>query len=160
MISIIIADYENTQHQQAILELLDGYASSNAGGNKPLSGYVRENLVAKLKTYPGAFSVLAHVDDNPAGLVNCFETLSTFYCKPLINIHDVVTHPDYRRQGIASEMLQKVEHVARSRGCCKLTLEVLEGNTPAREAYSKYGFKGYQLDPEYGHALFWEKPLD
>ena len=57
-------------------------------------------------------------------------------------------------------MLKKIEELARSRGYCKLTLEVLEGNIPAKVAYLKSGFKPYQLDPEMGQALFWEKKID
>ena len=56
-------------------------------------------------------------------------------------------------------MLGKVELLARDRGCCKLTLEVLEGNAVARSAYEKFGFTGYELDPAMGKAHFWEKKL-
>jgi hypothetical protein len=30
--------------------------------------------------------------------------------------------------------------VARQRGCCKITLEVLEGNAVAQASYGKFGF--------------------
>jgi len=45
-------------------------------------------------------------------------------------------------------------------GCCKLTLEVLEGNTVARAAYQACGYSGYELNPEIGKALFWQKKLE
>ena len=56
-------------------------------------------------------------------------------------------------------MLGLVEQQAIERGCCKLTLEVLEGNQAARRAYDKFGFQSYALNPELGHALCWEKSL-
>ncbi len=56
-------------------------------------------------------------------------------------------------------MLEMVEEIAIDKGCCKLTLEVLSGNTLAQSAYKRYGFSGYQLDPEVGDALFWQKLL-
>ena len=56
-------------------------------------------------------------------------------------------------------MLTQVEDIARQRGCCKLTLEVLEGNKAAQRSYRGFGFEGYQLVPEMGRAMFWEKPL-
>ena len=56
-------------------------------------------------------------------------------------------------------MLAKVEEVARARGCCKLTLEVLSNNEAAKSAYRRCGFSDYQLDPNAGSALFWEKTL-
>ncbi len=56
-------------------------------------------------------------------------------------------------------MFAKVEEIAHSLGCCKLTLEVLENNHIAKSAYQNFGFQGYQLLPEQGHALFMEKKL-
>ncbi len=56
-------------------------------------------------------------------------------------------------------MLSTVEQIAQDKGCCKLTLEVLEANQPAQQAYTKFGFSGYELDPRAGKALFWEKLL-
>lgn len=49
--------------------------------------------------------------------------------------------------------------VATSRGCCKLTLEVLSNNPNAMASYSKFGFTSYELDPALGTAQFWEKKL-
>jgi ribosomal protein S18 acetylase RimI-like enzyme len=56
-------------------------------------------------------------------------------------------------------MLEKVEAVAKDRGCIKLTLEVLDGNQTAKNAYVKFGFAGYELDPVMGKAGFWDKAL-
>ncbi len=160
MIEIILADYHNPVHQQALLLLLDAYARDPMGGGQGLDEDVLANLLPMLAAEPGAFSILAFVDEHPAGLVNCFQSLSTFRAKPLINIHDVAVLPEYRSRGLSSAMLDKVEEIARERGCCKLTLEVLEGNKIARRAYEKLGFSGYELDPKLGQALFWEKKLD
>ena len=159
MSQIVLADYSNPSHQSAILNLLDAYARDPMGGGKGLSQEVKAALLPLLAAEPGAFSVLAFVEDQAAGLVNCFQALSTFRAKPLINIHDVTVLAPYRGRGLSTAMLEKVEAVARERGCCKLTLEVLEGNRIARRAYEKFGFSGYELDPELGQALFWEKKL-
>jgi ribosomal protein S18 acetylase RimI-like enzyme len=40
-----------------------------------------------------------------------------------------------------------------------LTLEVLQGNQAAQNLYRKFGFADYQLAPENGNALFWQKSL-
>jgi ribosomal protein S18 acetylase RimI-like enzyme len=57
-------------------------------------------------------------------------------------------------------MLAEVERMARDRGACKLTLEVLSGNAPAWRLYQRIGFAGYQLDPALGSARFLQKWLD
>ena len=94
------------------------------------------------------------------GLVNCFEGFSTFACKPLVNVHDVVVVPAWRGHRIAQRMLQVVEGIARDRGACKLTMEVLSGNHSALRAYAREGFAAYALDPQMGQAQFLQKKLD
>jgi GNAT superfamily N-acetyltransferase len=112
--------------------------------------------MAKRPTFHAA---IAFVGGKPAGLINCIEGFSTFACKPLLNIHDVVVLAEFRGKGISSQLLKKAEEIANSLGCCKLTLEVLEGNKLAQAAYIANGFAGYQLDPEMGRAMFWQKKL-
>ena len=158
-IELITADYTNPQHSTELIKLLDAYARDPMGGGEPLTEHAKKHLTKELAKRPTAMTVLCYVDSKPAGLTNCFETFSTFKCAPILNIHDVVVLPQYRGHGLSQKMLSKVETIARELGCCKLTLEVLEGNTVARQAYSKFGFTGYTLVPSMGSALFWEKLL-
>lgn len=158
-IEILIADYANEQHALDVGYLLNDYARDPMGAGKPLDSGIQGKVAHELSKQHGAFSVLAYVDGNAAGLVNCLHGFSSFKCKPLINIHDVGVVKKYRGLGISTRMLEKVEEVAKLRGCCKLTLEVLSGNEPAKKSYEKFGFEGYELDPAIGKAEFWEKPL-
>ncbi|OOZ42911.1 GNAT family N-acetyltransferase [Solemya elarraichensis gill symbiont] len=141
-LEIIQADYSNKKHRGDIPMLLDAYASGPMVGGTPLKAKVKQNLVHELSRRPYAFSVIAYVDECPAGLVNCFEAFSTFACKPLANIHDVMVLNKYRGNGICQKMLEKVESIAIARGCSKLTLEVLTNNDAAKAAYEKFGFTG------------------
>jgi ribosomal protein S18 acetylase RimI-like enzyme len=139
--------------------LLDGYAKDPAGGGTPLGAFAKANLIAELASRPQAFSVLAIEGTEPIGLVNCIEGFSTFACKPLVNIHDVVVVPACRGQRLAENMLALVEDIAAGRGACKLTLEVLQGNYSAVRLYERVGFAAYQLDPAMGDARFYQKWL-
>lgn len=157
--SIIIADLSLPSHAAAIVYLLDEYARDDMGGGAELSAFVKDNLIAELRKRQGVHVVLAFVDGAPAGMAICFEGFSTFACKPLLNIHDIVVAKEYRGRGIAKRLLAKAEEIATSLGCCKLTLEVLEGNTVAQAAYKASGFAAYELDPSMGKAMFWQKKL-
>ena len=159
-IEVIQADFLDSQHAQDIAYLLNCYATDPMGGGTPLPSYVQANLAAELAKIPHAISFICYIDGKPAGLVICFEGFSTFKCKPLMNIHDVVVIDKYRGLGICQTMFDSVEKVARQKGHCKMTLEVLEGNKSAQSAYSKHGFDGYELDPAMGKALFWQKSLE
>lgn len=160
MIEIVRARYDDPSHAAALLELLDHYARDPAGGGEPLSGFARDNLINELAARPFVFSVLAFNAGTPVGLVNAIEGFSTFACRPLVNVHDVVVIESQRGRGIAARMFDEVEAIARERGACKLTLEVLEGNAAARALYERLGFTAYQLDPAMGEAQFLQKWLD
>jgi GNAT superfamily N-acetyltransferase len=159
MIEIIEADLSLTAHAEAMVQLMDEYALDPMGGGKGLSDYVKQNLPTELTKRKAAHVILAFVDAKPAGLVVCLEGFSTFACKPLLNIHDVIVALPYRGKGLSKLLLQKAEVIALSLDCCKLTLEVLEGNHVAQSAYKAFGFSGYELNPQMGKALFWEKKL-
>lgn len=158
-VEIKTVDYSNPSDAENIGLLLDEYARDKMGGSEPLPEYVKSNLARELSKLPQAFSIICYVDKIPAGLVNCFEAFSTFKCKPLINIHDVIVVPAHRGLGLSQLMLSKVEEIAKAKGCCKITLEVLEGNEIAKNAYRKFGFSSYELDPAMGRALFWQKNI-
>ena len=159
MTNIQIADFSNPAHASAVVYLLNEYAKDPMGGGEELSDFAETNLVYEMAKRSGVYAILAYVNGNPAGLANCIEGFSTFACKPLLNIHDMVVLEEYRGQGISSQLLKKAEELATSLGCCKLTLEVLEGNKTAQAAYAANGFVGYQLVSEMGQAMFWQKKL-
>lgn len=159
MVEIILADYTNPKHRQAVVDLLDDYAQDPMGGGEALPEDTRTHLIDEMAKRDYVFSILAFVDETPVGLANCVEGFSTFAAKPVMNIHDIAVVEGYRGQGIAKRLLQEVETLAQFRGCCKLTLEVIQGNEPAKIAYQKFGFKPYQLDEAMGIAEFWQKYL-
>lgn len=155
-------DYGNARDAQALVALLDQYARDPMGGGEGLSAYAREHVVAGLARQPQAFSVLAWArdargEDVAVGLANCFEGFSTFASRPLVNVHDLAVDPAWRGRGVGQALLGFVEAVARERGACKLTLEVLSGNRGAQALYQRCGFALYQLDPAMGQAQFWQK---
>jgi ribosomal protein S18 acetylase RimI-like enzyme len=158
-LNVVRVNYADAGQMAALLGLLDAYARDRMGGGEPLSDFAMKNLPAALAGRPSLFSVLAFDGTLPVGLVNCVEGFSTFACQPLVNVHDVVVAASHRGQGIAEKMLLKVEAIARERGACKLTLEVLSGNHSAQKLYRRVGFDNYQLDPGMGQAQFMQKWL-
>ncbi len=158
-ISVCRVDYTNPVHAAALVRLLDAYAQDPMGGGHALSEFAKVNLAAALAARPQAYSVLAFDGEQAVGLVNCIEGFSTFACQPLVNVHDVAVLTSHRGRGVAEKMLGLAEVIARARGACKLTLEVLQGNTGADRLYRRLGFANYELDPALGQAQFMQKWL-
>lgn len=153
------AEYGDDRDGAALLAMLDAYARDPMGGGKPLSDDVRARLLPALNAQPGAFSILAFEGREAVGLANCFTGFSTFKARPLVNIHDMAVLPAWRGKGVGRALMLAVEEEARARGACKITLEVLSGNAPAKALYAALGYDDYALNPDTGTAQFWEKTL-
>ena len=85
-------------------------------------------------TSPGA------TDEEVAGMATCFMGWGTFAGKPLVNVHDLSTLPQFRRMGVGKALLQAAVDYARREGCGKVTLEAYPHNTGAVALYKSFGF--------------------
>ena len=79
-------DYLNAQDAEALVFLLDAYAQDPMGGGEALKPDNAARLCKDLSSIAGAASFVAWLDDQPIGLINCFEGYSTFKAKPLLNV--------------------------------------------------------------------------
>ena len=159
MITIIRADYQAAKHRAAILTLVNDYAADRMGQGKVLPDKVQGRLLDDLSKRPWVHVFLAYQNDTAVAISVCIEGFSTFNSAPLLNIHDIYVRPEARRQGIAKALFTHIEAEASALGCCKLTLEVLEGNAPAQAAYRQLGFTPYTINDTAGIAMFWQKYL-
>lgn len=159
MVDVIEADLSRASDADAVVDLLNQYALEPTGGGVELGEQVRRDLIPALQRRRDALILLARRDGEAVGLLNAFETFSTFAAAPLLNIHDVYVLPALRGTGVGRAMFQYAERIARERGYCKMTLEVLSGNVPAQHLYRSEGFEAYVLDEDMGQALFWQKKL-
>lgn len=134
------ADLDDAVHAAGVLDVIDSYARDPMGGGDGLAAAVRDELVEGLRRHPTTLVFLAFSENAPIGVAVCFLGFSTFHAKPLLNIHDLAVLPEWRGQGVGRALLAAAERRARSEGCCKLTLEVLDDNAPARGLYASFGF--------------------
>ena len=152
------ADYADERDAEGILAVLDSYARAPVGGGQPLAPDVRERLIPMLRQHPTSLVLLAFADDEPVGIAVCFFGLSSFRARPLLNIHDLAVLPQHHGQGVGQALLKTVEERARRKGCCKLTLEVLDDNARARELYRRFGFDDVVVGES--ATRFLAKPLE
>jgi ribosomal protein S18 acetylase RimI-like enzyme len=59
-------------------------------------------------------------------------------------VDELAVHPDFQSRGIGGFMLDQLQHLARTRGCTHLVLEVAQNNKDALRWYHKRKF--YRLD--------------
>lgn len=153
------ADLADAADAAAVITVLDSYASDPRGGGTPLTGQVRTQLAPALQAHPTTIVLLAFDGARAVGVLVGFWGLSTFVARPLLNIHDLAVVPGLRGKGVGRALLTAAEARARARGCCKLTLEVQDDNTPARTLYDRFGFRDVRYGDS-GPTWFLAKPLD
>jgi len=159
MTEIVEADLDRPEHRYAVLALTDAYANDPMGDGRPLSPEAQRDLIPGLRRHPTTLIFLAYSDGAAVGIATCFRGFSTFAARPLINIHDLAVLPGHRGAGVGRRLLDAVERKARDLGCCKVTLEVQEGNSVARHLYEAAGFRQAAYEPAAGGALFLAKRL-
>lgn len=144
---------------EAFLNVLQSYAQDVMGGGRALAPDVVARLPAALSAHPGALVLLAWAGERAVGVATCLLGFSTFAAQSLLNIHDLAVVPEFRGQGVGRALLGAAEAVARTRGCIKLSLEVLEDNTRAQQLYESFGFRNYEIGGVERRTFFLTKPL-
>jgi ribosomal-protein-alanine N-acetyltransferase len=66
-----------------------------------------------------------------------------------VHIATIATHPDFRRQGIAQELLAHVLKLGAEEGAVSSFLEVRESNAAAQALYHKFGYEQTGRRPRY-----------
>lgn len=65
------------------------------------------------------------------------------------NIVNIATHPDFRRRGCASALLEELEIFLTARGVKSIYLEVRMSNTAARTLYENKGYRAVGVRKNY-----------
>jgi ribosomal protein S18 acetylase RimI-like enzyme len=141
------------------LALMDHFVADEQGGGGSWPDGVRDRLVPTIVERSDITIFIASSGDVPVGFATCIESFSTFRASAVLNLHDLMVHPDHRGRGIGRVLLADVERCARATGCCKVTLEVHANNERAVRLYRGVGFTGYGDEDSLGQTLFWEMPL-
>ena len=106
-------------------------------------------------TNPVARYLVAKIDNKVVGFVGTWIILDESH------ITNIAVHPNYRKQGIASKLIEELLNYCKSQGCIAYTLEVRSTNKAARALYEKHNFKqdgvrkGYYEDNKEDAIIMW-----
>jgi ribosomal protein S18 acetylase RimI-like enzyme len=153
-VTIIPCDFENKDHGEALVNLMNEYITDKMGGGDPYTPGQKIKLVEGLKNHPTSHTWFALSNGQFIGLITVFVNFATFTVKPFINIHDVIVTQAWRDKGIGRKMLEQVIEKAGELGCSKVTLEVRSDNENAMHLYNNLGF--HDQEPR---QYYWAKYL-
>ncbi len=153
-LEILPVDLSDPFHQHELIRLLDLYMCDEMGSGSPMPDGLAPRIIEGLKNHPAYLGFFALLDGQFAGLANCNRCFSTFRGKFLLNIHDLIVDPVFRRMGVGQFLLDELAAFARREGYCRLNLEVRNDNLNAQQLYKKAGY--HDCNPP---MYFWEKDL-
>ena len=155
LVAIVKGDLSNKRHCRALVALINTYRVHPMGGRLPaLSRQAEKELIGGLRNLRNIFFLFAQCGKTLAGVAVCFLGFSTFGAKPLINVHDLIVSPRFRRRGVGNAIMEAVIRKAAVLGCCRVTLEVRSDNSVAKRLYKNCGFGPCSAPME-----FWVKPI-
>jgi len=78
--------------------------------------------------------------DAALGFVQLYPSFSSVSMKKIWILNDLYIHSDYRRKGIAEELIYRVKSFASETNAKGVILETHDGNSEAQNLYDKTGF--------------------
>lgn len=66
-----------------------------------------------------------------------------------IRFLNLAVHPQFRRRGLAKELILRALRIGMDEGCCRGMLEVRHSNLPARKLYESFNFREYATRDSY-----------
>ena len=102
-----------------------------------------ENSIAYELTNPLSLWLVAVEDERVAGYVGSQSVMGES------DMMNVAVHPDFRRRGIAEQLVTELIALLADKGNHSLTLEVRASNAPAISLYEKLGFAQIGLRKNY-----------
>lgn len=129
---------------QNLVKLLDADLAIRNGDEH--SFYDQFNKIDSIKN-----CIVIYIDENPAAC-GAFKKFS----EDTVEIKRMYTHPDFRKRGLATAIVQELESWAKESGYVKA---VLESSLEQNEALSVYEKSGYCRIPNYGQYIGIDKSV-
>lgn len=106
---------------------------------------------------PNALYIVAEMDETVIGCCGLWQSFED------ADVCNVVIAPEFRRQGIARQMLLALFEMGKKVGIENFTLEVRKGNVPAIKLYEELGFvtegirKNFYDKPKEDALIMWKR---
>jgi len=115
-------------------EVFEDYESY--AGAKPDDAYL-ESLLAK----PDFIALVARNAETVIGGLAAYRLEKFEQARSEIYIYDLAVRENHRRQGVATDLIEALKHVARELGAWVISVQADYGDDPAIALYSKLGLR-------------------
>lgn len=119
----------------------------------------RNAFIEELTQNHRAYYIVACVDGGVVGYAGMWQVFDEGH------ITNIAVHPEFRRNGVGSALMEGLVAAAREQGISRMTLEVRKSNITAQNLYSRFGFregglrKGYYADNHEDALIMWKENI-
>ncbi|MDH3770285.1 MAG: ribosomal protein S18-alanine N-acetyltransferase [Nitrospirota bacterium] len=144
--SMTVHDSNHWNIRMATLENLDVLAALEvACFSVPWS---KKSFEAELKG--NQFSQILMIPHSEYGLeVQAIGYICVWMVFEEIRFLNLAIHPEFRRRGLATQLIGEAIRLGREEGCCRGMLEVRESNHAAKNLYESFNFQAYATRKSY-----------
>lgn len=115
-------------------------ASAAAQGSPDALAVTEADILADaFGPQPLFHTIIAEVDQAPAGMALYFFNYSTWVSRIGLYLEDLYVAPEFRRAGVASRLLSHLEQTAKHAGCRRMQWLVHKENPAAIRLYESFG---------------------
>jgi ribosomal-protein-alanine N-acetyltransferase len=90
---------------------------------------------------PNSIMLVARYTAGSVSVRNVVGFLAGWTVADELHVNNIAAHPNFRRMGIGSKLLESAIEEGKRRGAAFVMLEVRASNRPAQSLYKKFGFK-------------------
>jgi ribosomal protein S18 acetylase RimI-like enzyme len=120
--------FDNQAHRDQVVALWNAVFGYESAHNEPLL------VIDKKVTAKDGLFFVAIVDNQVIG------TIMAGYDGHRGWIYSVAVHPEHRKRGIGSLLVNHAELALTERGCMKINLQIVAGNEPVTAFYASLGY--------------------
>ncbi len=134
-----------TEIRVEVVDSPDVAAEAAALFDHPIDSTATANFLADDRHH----LLIGYVGDQPAGFVTAVELLHPDKPKPEMFLYELGVDEEYRRQGVATALMQRLVDLCHERGCGEMFVLTDDDNAAGNATYAKAGGK-----PEKAGVMF------
>ncbi len=134
-----------TEIRVEVVDSPDVAAEAAALFDHPIDSTATANFLADDRHH----LLIGYVGDRPAGFVTAVELLHPDKPKPEMFLYELGVEEEYRRQGVATALMQRLVDLCHERGCGEMFVLTDDDNAAGNATYAKAGGK-----PEKAGVMF------
>lgn len=124
-IKITPLNFSDSTHLTAFIDLINAYIEESNSDTKPLVGLKKMRMVDTLNNLKNNVLLLAIIDRELVGCINCYEMQSIVRATKYLLIHDLIVLNGARKEEIETKLLKHAKYMADQREYPILTMQSL-----------------------------------